>query len=202
MEPERKEILRLVQEGKITAEEAARLLDALGGEGEGTEAQIPPDGAVVDEAVVLEPAAQAAEGRPETRSPYWVFALLFGLGWTLAGAALTLWSLGTGWLLLTVPFLFVGLAILSLGAASRDASWLSIRVAGPDGRRTFALAFPLPMPVLAWGVRVARPFVPQFRDSAVDELIASLEGSGAPGELLLVDVIDDESGERVQVKVI
>ncbi len=197
MEPERKEILRLVQERKITAEEAARLLDALGGEETDTEERILPD-----EAVVIQPAPQAAEGRPRTRSPYWVFVLLFGLGWTLAGAALTLWSLGTGWLLLTVPFLLVGLAILSLGAASRDASWLSIRISGPDGRRKFALDFPLPMPVLAWGVRVARPLVPHFRDSAVDELIMSLEGSGAPGELLLVDVIDDESGERVQVKVV
>lgn len=197
MEPERREILRLVQEGKINAEEAARLLDAMGaGEDDTDERPLP------DDTVVMEPSPQTPERPGKRRSPYWLFVFLFGLGWTLAGAALTLWTLGTWWLVLTVPFLLVGLAVLSLGAASRDASWLSVRITDPDGRRKFALDFPLPMPILAWGVRIARPFVPQFRDSAVDELILSLEESGGPGELLLVDVIDDESGERVQVKVV
>lgn len=196
MEPERREILRLVQEGTITAEQAARLLDAMGpGEGDAEERPVSGD------AVAMEPAPQPAERPGKGRSPYWVFVLLLGLGWTLAGAALTLWTLGTWWLVLTVPFLLLGLAILSLGAASRDAAWLSIRIADSQGHRKVALDFPLPLPVLAWGVHVARPFVPRFRDTAVDELILSLEGSGAPGELLLVDVIDDKSGERVQVRV-
>jgi hypothetical protein len=196
MEPEHREILRLVQEGKITADEAARLLDAMGdGGGDGEERPRSEDAAT-------EPLSQPV-GRPRPSRPaYWLFVLLFGLGWTLAGAALTLWALGTGWMVLTVPFLLVGLAILSLGAASRDATWLSVHVTDSEGRRKFALDFPLPLLVLAWGVRVARPFVPQFRDTAVDELILSLEGSGAGGELLLVDVVDDESGERVQVRVV
>ncbi len=197
MEPEHREILRLVQEGKITAEEGARLLDAMSAGEDDTEEQAGPEPVIVSA-----PAQQSVEGRPRPRSPYWLFVLLFGLGWTLAGAALTLWALGTGWLVLTVPFLLIGLAVLSLGAASRDASWLSIHITDADGRRKFMLDFPIPLPVLAWGVRVARPFVPEFRDTAVDELILSLHGSSVPGELLLVDVIDDESGERVQVKVV
>ncbi len=195
MEPEHKEILRLVQEGKVTAEEAARLLDAMGGEQPA--AEVLP----ADDAVTPESAPPAADRPRKVGSPYWIFLFLFGLGWTLAGAALTLWALGTGWMLLTVPFLLVGLVILSLGAASRDASWLSIRITDAAGRRKVALNFPLPLPVLAWGVQIARPFVPQLRDTAVDELILSLQESGVPGELLLVDVIDDESGERVQVRV-
>lgn len=194
MEPEHKEILRLVQEGKITAEEATRLLDAMEGE---QPAEVLP----VEDAVAPEPEPQAGGQPRRAGSPYWIFLLLFGLGWTLVGAALTLWALGTGWLVLTVPFLLIGLAILSLGAASRDAAWLSVRITDSEGHRKFALAFPLPLPVVAWGVRVAHPFVPQLRDTAVDELILSLQASGATGDLLLVDVIDDESGERVQVRV-
>lgn len=196
MESEHKEVLRLVQEGKITAEEAARLWDAMSGEGDRAEESLPPE-----EGRPAEPAPRPPESRRKAGSPYWIFVLLFGLGWTLAGAALTLWALGTGWLLLTVPFLLAGLAVLSLGAASRDASWISIRITDSDERRKFALDFPLPLPVLAWGVQIARPFVPQLRDTAVDELILALQESGVPGELLLVDVIDDESGERVQVRV-
>lgn len=195
MEPEHKAILRLVQEGKITAEDAARLLDAMGAGVDDTQERPLPD-----EATVM-PEPQAAGQPRRARSPYWLFLLLFGLGWTLAGAALTLWALGSGWMALTVPFLLVGLAILSLGAASRDATWLSVRVTDAEGRRKFALDFPLPLPVVAWGVRMAHPFIPQFRDTAVDELILALQGSGAAGQLLLVDVIDHESGERVQVRV-
>jgi hypothetical protein len=47
---------------------------------------------------------------------------------------------------------------------------------------------------------VARPFVPQFRDTAIDELILAMREGTTGDEILLVDVVDDEDGERVQVR--
>jgi hypothetical protein len=195
MESEHREVLRLVQEGKVSAEEAARLLEAMGDEEEAAESA-PAE-------VVISPHERqtlAEEIAPSTRRPYWAYILLFGLGWTLVGASLTLRANGTWWLVLAIPFLLVGLAILTFGIASRGATWLSVRISDSGGRSKIALDFPVPLTLAAWGVGIARPFVPQLRDTAVDELILSLRDGGAKGEVLLVDVVDDEDGERVQVR--
>ena len=57
---------------------------------------------------------------------------------------------------------------------------------------------PLPLRPAAWLVRLARPFVPQFRETAVDELILSLAEMDNEEGLLVVDV-DEGEGERVQI---
>jgi hypothetical protein len=62
-----------------------------------------------------------------------------------------------------------------------------------------ALSLPLPLTLAAWVVRVAQPFVPQLRDTGVDDLIIALRHSSAEGQPLVVDVQDDESGEEVQI---
>lgn len=195
MESERREVLRLVQDGKVTAEEAAHLLDAMGDD---EEAASEPEPVVI----VPPPAPQAParEAAPGERPPYWAYVALFGLGWTLLGASFALKANGTWWLVLAVPFLLLGLAVLTFGVAAKGAAWLSVRISDSAGRRKIALDFPVPLTLAAWGVGIARPFVPQLRDTAVDELILSLRDSGTRGEVLLVDVVDDDDGERVQVR--
>ena len=195
MESEHREVLRLVQEGKVTAEEAARLLDSMGGD------EAPAESAPAEVVVApSEPQIEMKEIAPVARSPYWAYIALFGLGWTLVGASLTLKANGTWWLVLVIPFLLIGLAILTFGVASRGATWLSVKISDSEGRRKMALDFPVPLTLAAWGVGIARPFVPQLRDTAVDELILSLREGHSKGEVLLVDVVDDEDGERVQVR--
>lgn len=195
MESERREVLRLVQEGKVSAEEAARLLDAM------SDDEAPADSAPVDViAATPEPQIVTKELAPVARPPYWAYIALFGLGWTLLGASLTLRANGTWWLVLAIPFLLIGLAILTFGIASRGSTWLSVKISDSEGRHKMALSFPVPLTLAAWGVGIARPFVPQLRDTAVDELILSLREGHSKGEVLLVDVVDDEDGERVQVR--
>jgi hypothetical protein len=62
-----------------------------------------------------------------------------------------------------------------------------------------ALSFPLPLTLAAWALRLAQPFVPQLRDTGVDDLIIALRHSTAEGQPLVVDVQDDETGERVEI---
>jgi hypothetical protein len=48
-------------------------------------------------------------------------------------------------------------------------------------------------------VRVARPFVPQFQENGLDELLLAMRdelGAGAP---LLVEVDDEQRGDQVRV---
>jgi hypothetical protein len=195
MESERRQVLRLVQEGKVSAEEAARLLDAMSYD------EAPAASAQAEViAATPEPQIVTKELAPVARPPYWAYIALFGLGWTLLGASLTLRANGTWWLVLAIPFLLIGLAILTLGIASRGSTWLSVKISDSEGHHKMALSFPVPLTLAAWGVGIARPFVPQLRDTAVDELILSLREGHSKGEVLLVDVVDDEDGERVQVR--
>jgi len=194
VESERMRVLHMVQEGKITAEDATKLLAVLGSTPEPeTEAIEEPD---VQEGPSVELSA------PAKRPPYWLYITLFGLGWTLIGVALTLWLKGTLWLILVIPFLLIGVLIAIFGASSHSAAWLSVRVTDAQtGRRKVGIDFPVPLTLAAWGVRIARPFVPELRDTAVDEMILALRDGGARGEILMVDAIDDEDGERVQVRI-
>ena len=194
MESERMRVLRMVQEGKITAEDATKLLAVLGG---------PPD---TEPEVIAASDIQDVPGvdvfAPAKRPPYWIYITLFGLGWTLAGVALTLSLKGTLWLILAIPFLLIGLLVTIFGIASQGATWLSVRVTDAHtGHRKVSIDFPVPLTLAAWGVRMARPFVPELRDTAVDEMILALREGGAKREVLLVDAVDDEDGERVQVRI-
>jgi hypothetical protein len=80
----------------------------------------------------------------------------------------------------------------------RTARWFSLRVRDRDGTN-IALALPLPLGPIAWILRTLRPFVPQLRETGVDELIQSLHEEVRDGQPFVVDVEDDEDGERVQV---
>ena len=70
---------------------------------------------------------------------------------------------------------------------------------GGGSRARMALSFPLPLTLAAWALRLAQPFVPQLRDTGVDDLIIALRHSTAEGQPLVVDVQDDETGERVEI---
>jgi hypothetical protein len=180
----------------VTAEEAARLLDAMGVEEEAVEGE-PAQVVITPQAVPEPPASEIAPG---ARPPYWAYVAAFGLGWTMVGASLTLKANGTWWLVLVIPFLLLGLAVLTFGVAARGATWLSVRISDAMGRRKLAFDFPVPLTLAAWGVGIARPFVPQLRNTAVDELILSLREGHSKGEVLLVDVVDEDEGEHVQVR--
>lgn len=195
MEPERMEVLRLVQEGKISASEAERLLAAME-EVDGQETSV-----IVAEAQEA-PGHAATEELPVRRRPYWLYVTAFGLGWSLIGASLTIWLQNTLWLILVIPFLLIGLLITAIGIWSRDSAWLSVQITDlKTGRSKVGLSFPVPLTLAAWSVRMARPFVPQFRDTAVDEVILALREGTMKEGALLVDVIDDEDGEHVQVRI-
>jgi hypothetical protein len=68
-----------------------------------------------------------------------------------------------------------------------------------EGKRKVAFSFPLPLSLTALAVRMAQPFVPQLRDTGVDDLIIALRESSSRGEPLFIDVQDDQDGERVEL---
>lgn len=190
MDDERLQILRMVENGQIGTEEAATLLAALGPGGE--------------EVVEPEPEATLppAETAPRPWRRFWIYLALAGgvllvLGALIMGLVYTIGA-APGWRVCGWLPMIGGLGVALLAWWSRGARWLYLRVHG-DNKRALTLSFPVPLTLAAWVLRIVRPFVPQLRDTAVDELILALRDSASQGEPVMIDVDDKEDGERVQL---
>ncbi len=187
-------ILQMIQDGVISAEEGAKLLDALG---PGLQPADQPAGeAPPDEGK----AAPAPVGPPSWARWVWVYPAAAGLG-LLAIAGIVTGVVvregrQLGWLVCTLPLMVLGALVMALAWWSRSARWLHVRVR--DGEKRINVSLPLPMRLAAWGVRVARPWVPQLQDTAVDELILSLEEADSQEGILAVEV-NEGADEQVRV---
>ena len=195
MESERLEILKMVETGQIDAKDAALLLSAL------KESQpVEEDAETPVEAPSLEREPPEPMGVRWTR--FWIYPLMAGGTMLLLGAlvvgVVSLTGGAWGWLLCGWPLLLLGLLVFGLALWSRSATWMHLRIS-EQGKRKMALSFPVPLGLAAWAVRIAQPFVPQLRDTGVDEVILAVRDSSSRGEPLFIDVQDDEDGERVEL---
>lgn len=197
MEEEYHKVLQLIQEGVISAEEGAKLLDALDW---GSKPDDQPENGTLPESRSLAGEADAFQGGPPAWIHWaWVYVLTGGvviLG--LAGIATTLLVQGgsrLGWLVCTLPLIAFGALVVALAWWSRTARWLHVRIRDEGTRVNFSL--PLPLRPAAWLVRLARPWVPQLRDTPVDELILSMAEMEEEGILALE--VSEGDGEEVQV---
>jgi hypothetical protein len=182
---EKMQILEMIESGEISAAEGARRLEAL-----------------------AEPALPAHS--PEAARialPVWVRRICQAVFWSgtalTAGGALlvTLFyagKAGVGSAICGWPLFIVGLLGLLLGTWLPSATWFSLRVR-EEGSQRISLALPLPLGPIAWIVRLARPFVPQLQDMAVDEVILALREEVHRGHPFVVDVAEGKNGERVHV---
>ncbi len=195
MEDEKLQILKMVQEGKLDAQEAAMLLAALSESQTGDDTDQTP-------VEVLPPESRPPEPIETRWARFWIYPLMAGGVLLLIGAlivGLVSASDGAwGWLLCGWPLLLLGLLIFVLALWSRWATWMHLRIS-EQGKRKMALSFPLPLGLAAWVLRIARPFVPQLQQTGVDEVILAVRESASKGEPLFIDVQDDEDGERVEL---
>jgi hypothetical protein len=195
MNEERRKILDMVGSGQISPEQGASLLKLVS-DAEPEETEQPEE----NEALPL-PEAEVAADRDLAR-PFWMIPLGIGLillvvGSTVARTAhqqqrVTAWTWLCGW----IP-LVVGLSVVTLAAWARTAHWIHLRVR--DHGQNIALSLPLPLGLAAVVIRVARPFVPQLRDTAVDEAILALRDGLEGNEDITIAVQDDDEGESVQI---
>jgi hypothetical protein len=186
---ERMRVLEMIEAGDVSVEEAARRLEELA---EGPGAPGPET-----EGGHEQPVARPELVRIVWQIVFWSGTVLMVVGGLLV-AAFYAWEIATGWQAFGWVLFILGLLVMAVGWWLRQARWLSVRVRQRDGPN-ISLAFPLPLALLAWGVRFAKPFAPQLRETAVDELILAMRDELKRGHPLVVDVDDEEDGEQVQV---
>jgi hypothetical protein len=204
MDDETLRILRLVQEGVISAAEAEDLLDALG------EPVVPsglPEPAEVDADEMpsedwSEPLDDSEKDLPAGPPKPWMWAVPLAGGFVLLAVAGLLTAVlvqgGTrlGWLACTLPLMLFGTLVAILAWWSRTARWLHLYVR--EEGTPLRLSLPLPLRLSAWVLRWARRWVPQLQETGVDEVIMALAEMDVEGNVLLVEV-DDGEEEQVQI---
>jgi hypothetical protein len=197
-----KQILNMLEQGAITAEEAARLLEAIGTEEPMVEDAPAPEPMAMepDEIVPGAPIADPDRWRWLQRIPLAVsLIVLIASAWGLyalyrrADARIT-----AGWVVVLTVFLFALLATL-VSAWMLTAPWLHVRISERDGRR-IAISLPVPLTLAAWGIRIARRYVDDQTAAYLDtsaEFLSTMRRDHRETEPITVNV--DEGDHRVQV---
>jgi hypothetical protein len=202
---ERKKILQMVEEGKISAEEAAKLMRAL------------DDDSVEAGMEVLDAGSGSGFEGGETSAPEFeevkARALRFAMIPLWAGviiAVLSAWGIfavqqNAGlnfWFFCLLFPLMLGVLLIALGAGGQSSKWLYVNVdrrRAHEGPKNITLGFPLPLGLTAWFLRNFGHTIHGMRNTNVDEIIQVLDATGKSDGPFIVNVNDDEDGEHVQV---
>ncbi len=226
---ERQKILQMISVGKITADEGARLLNALSGnplpdrptppeqpqtappadqsaptdraeETAAPEQSAQQEPAPTPESEVIDPPPIDAK-MPDTRH-WWQVPFWIGAAILIAGAFIVAGALSSG---AACFVLLCGLPLLFVGLILIIVAWFARN--GPwvhirvknDRPGEHNVNLSVPLDLGVVAVRVAEPFVPQMRHTGIDDVIVSLKDNVKRDQPVLIDVNDDEDGEHVQV---
>ena len=200
---ERKKILQMVQDGKISAEQAASLMRAM--EEDNAEAEVEfvevgtASGYETDDASEFEEVKSRA--RRFAMIPLWIGVFIavlsaWGIYSVQQSAGVNFW-----FFCLLVPLLF-GVLLIALGAGGESSKWLYVNVDRRNARdwpQNITLGFPLPLGLTAWFLRNFGQYIHGMQKTNVDEIIQILDATGKSGAPLIINANDNEDGEHVQV---
>lgn len=208
---ERKRILKMVEDGKITADQALVLIKELEQDSDeeefeasrsesfaspGTEAGTPSESGSASEFE-----RTAARVRGLWQIPFWIGLAIMvlsalGIYFALLSGGYNFW-----FYCLWLPFA-LGVLVMAAAGWSRSAHWLFVNVQRPpheDGPKRIFLGFPLPLGLAGWFLRVFGNRIHGLKNTNVDEVVEAISISKSIKEPLIVNVDEGDDGERVQV---
>lgn len=207
---ERLQILQMLQDGAITADEAFRLLQAIGSSQSGQlaapslKADAPPEAnpPPVEQSCPTPVPVNMARFRRLSQLPFAIALIVLVLsGWGLyalyrqSDAQITL-----GWVALLIVFV-LAIVAAALALWMMRSPWLHVRIWQNSGKR-IAISLPLPFTLTGWIIRWARRFVDEDAAAHLDTAAGFLQvmrddQSAGDAQPIVIDV--DEESERVQV---
>jgi len=200
---ERKKILQMVEEGKISADQAASLMRALDADSVPAEMKLiqTESGPGFEGSDAPEFEEVKSRARRFAMIPLWIGVFV---------AVLSAWGIYTVqqnsglnfWFFCLLFPLFLGVLLIALGAGGQGSKWLYVNVdrrEAHDWPQNITLGIPLPLGLTAWFLRNFGHNLRGMGKTNVDEIIQVLDATGKSGAPLIVNVNDDEDGEHVQV---
>jgi len=204
---ERRKILQMVAEGKITAEEAAKLMRALDEEpaSSGTEVIMPAP-------IHAEERSDAPELEQVRKRAGFFSNMILTIGiistilfsWILfsiqQNAGLNFW-----FYCFSFPLFFCVLLIV-LGVGSKNSRWIHVNIdrtnskKDKDSPRKISIAFPLPIKFAAWFIQNFGSRIDGLKNTNVDDVVQAIAMANQGfTEPIIVNVDNREDGEKVQV---
>jgi hypothetical protein len=202
---ERKKILQMVQDGKISAEEASSLMRALKADSGSARPEI--DVIQTESSSGFEgsdvPKFEQVKSRARRFAmiPLWIGVFIAVLSAWGIYAAQQNSGLNFWFFCLLLP-LFLGVLLIALGASGQNSKWLYVNVDrrnAQDWPRNITLGFPLPLGLTAWFLRTFGHNIRGMGKTNVDDIIQILDATGKSGAPLIINANDNEDGEHVQV---
>ena len=206
---ERKKILQMVEEGKISAEDAAKLMRALDedAEGETDEVEIEVIESRADSsyerAAAPEFDAIKARARRFSLIPLWTGAFVTVLSaWIIysiqQNAGVNFW-----FYCMTLP-LMLGVLLIALGAGGRTSRWIYVDVdrrdAKPgDGPKHITLGFPIPFGLVAWFFDTFGHNINGMSKGKVEGIVQMMHATKNSNEPLMINVDDDDAHVQVYI---
>jgi hypothetical protein len=202
---ERKKILQMVEDGAISAEEAANLMRAL------------DDDSVEEQIEVYDVETGSGFEGSETSAPEFeavkARALRFAMIPLWAGiavAVLSAWGIfsiqqnvGVNFWSFCLLFpLMLGVLLIAVGSAGQGSKWLYVNVDrryASDWPKNITLGFPIPLGLTAWFMRNFGHNINGMNKAQVDGIVEVLNATGKSDDPFIVNVDDDDDGDRVQV---
>ena len=205
---ERQQILKMIDDGKISAEQGLTLMQALEG--------VPDDDQDLDESSiidVIQPDAGSRESEPAHSDPefdrklnrlrmLWVVPLWVGVIVTITAAywmyaALQSQGFGFWFYFAWLPFV-IGVALTALAFSSRSSRWIYINVKQKPGESPQRIVVAFPLSVVSGIMNFVKFSVPDQQAGAFGEVMNALFKSTHSSEPLMVDV-QEKDGEHVQI---
>ena len=200
---ERQQILKMIDEGKITAEEGLKLMQALG-EDEAAEeivefVETEPDGEAESEKRAADPHFAKKINRFRN---LWAIPLWIGVAITVAAAYwmyTSLNSAGMGfWFYCSwLPFL-LGVGVVALAFSSRTSRWIYVNVKQKPGEHPQRIVITFPLAAVSWILSLVGNHIPANQKGVTDEVMRAVFEGTKSDEPLFVEV-DEDDGEHVQV---
>jgi hypothetical protein len=207
---EREQVLKMIADGKISAEDGLKLMHALD---EDQPEDLEPQTERTSQPATNEAAREVSDMDLDPRinrikstvARLWQIPLWIGI-FILLASALGMFSLIQAdklnfWFFFLILPLLLGVLIIAAAAGSRHARWLFVDVqerSDEKPHRVF-LGFPIPLKLTSWVLRTFRPQIDNVQPEQMDAILTAIESGLSSEQPLIVNVDEGDGGDRVKV---
>ncbi|MGD8405736.1 MAG: hypothetical protein PVJ21_18910 [Anaerolineales bacterium] len=199
---EEKQILKMVEEGKISAEEAMTLIKAL--EESSVEAEVEVIETEAGEGEVRNAGLEFEEIKARAQKfamlPLWIGVTFTVLGAYWMYALVSHANYGFWFFCAWIPLL-LGLLLVVLSAGGMHSRWLYLNVDQQSGEwpKHITFGLPLPLGIIDWVLRNFGHYMRGMDRANVEGILKALSTMDDLDEPLIVNVDEGENGDQVQV---